>query len=118
MTRVVDRPEPCFALVRLVRKGPQLPARIWRPCRCTPVGGDDQAEHDWTPRCDRYPPLQGEINGQRVDPVRVWHSGRFCDRAEYDYRMSLKDWAETKAPFAPEANPEQAIDFNQLPPTF
>lgn len=118
MTRVVDRPEPCFALVRLVKAGPQVAARIWRPCHCTPVGGDEQRVHDWTPDCDRFPPLAGEINGAPADPVRIWHAGRMCGRAEYEHRLRVKAWAEERAPWAPEARPDQPIDHHALPSLF
>lgn len=128
MSRQLDRPEPGFYTLRLVKNGPRVAARIARLCTCT-IGGGEHAPHDWTPACDRpWPVWLAEINGDQVsepdrDPLkagvfRIWESGEPCTADEYRYRLELKAWAEREAPDAPEANPRKPIDLNQLPPLF
>lgn len=70
--RYISRPQPGHYTVSAYRKGPKLPARIWRECICTVGHG---VRHDWTEACDRRGELVAEINGERVDVERVWHYG-------------------------------------------
>lgn len=117
MARVVDRPETGFFLMRLRKGAPLVPARIARRCHCTPVGGNASREHDWTPSCDRHPPLTGLINGRPARPERIWNGARQeIDEAEYLHRMKVKDWAEQVG--APEARPHEAVNLNAMPSIF
>lgn len=113
--RVLAQPEPGFFKLRLVRAGVFVPARIRRPCQCSLFRG---IEHDWTDRCDRYRPLIATIGDRECSVDRVWTFGRFIDRDEYDYLMRLKEWAETEAPYLPEANPRKPVDMTELPSLF
>ena len=72
-------------MTRIVRGGPLLPARVWRPCVCT-VNGED--EHDWQLSCDRNPPYQAEINGQPANVDRVWWSRDEITKADFWRRMN------------------------------
>ena len=95
--RTINCPEVGFFKVRLVARGPWVPASITRPCHCTVNGGDDGAEHAWAEDCDRHPPLVGEIGGLLVDDVceQIWHANsRAIDELEYAalvFERSLED---------------------------
>lgn len=116
--RAIERPETGYFVTRLVRGGPEVPARIWRPCACTVNGGDDQQCHDWRDTCDRYPHLQGEIDGTYADLWRVWTGGRRTTESHWRYMTDVARWAETHAPQDPTANPKQPIDLGAMPPVF
>lgn len=111
-------PQPGFFLTRLVKGGPLMPARIWRPCVCTVNGGEDGAEHDWQPTCDRNPPLAAEVNGQPHDVDRVWMSRDVITEAEYRYLMDTAAWDRANDPTAPMANPAQPINPLTVKPLF
>lgn len=111
-------PQPGFFRLRLVKGGPFVPSRIWRGCCCTVNGGYTNAQHRWRDTCDRYPPLQGEINGSPADPQRIWDSGWPITNPEFDHLTAVRNWAETHAPAAPEANPRRRIDLHTMPPLF
>lgn len=87
--RQVDRPQPGFYRLRLVRNGPWRPARIsYGPAR-DPLTGE---------RLDRSPLWSAEIAGKLVAPpspdpyragvYRVWHWGRPISLAEYTQLMA------------------------------
>lgn len=80
--RRIDQPEPGTYRIRQVKGGPWLGAIIWRPCLCTING---PAQHHWTSTCDRYPPLQADIDGFEAEVERVWTYGRSIGRHEYDF---------------------------------
>ena len=112
--RRIDRPEPGLFVMKFVKGGPEIPARIWRPCCCTVNGGDEQVLHDWRETCDRYPHLQGEIAGKPADLWRVWGSGRRTTEPHWRYLSDVRKWAEAHAPDDPAANPGQPIDLKQV----
>lgn len=116
--RRIDRPEPGFFVMRFVKRGPEIPARIWRPCACTVNGGDGQSLHDWLYSCDRYPHLQGEIAGKPAALHRVWEGGKPTTEAHWRYLTDVRKWAETHAPEDPAANPGQPIELGAMPPLF
>ncbi len=119
MSRVIDRPEPCLRQVKQVRGGVWLAARIHRTCHCTINGGDHNAAHAWCDTCDRYPPLEAEIDGKPADVDRVWTSGKDIDEAEYRFLIDDRAHARQHRPDSPEANPRQPVDFMTLaPPEF
>lgn len=105
--RIVDQPTPGFFKMRLVRRGPWVPAAITYS-----VFGLWQATID------------GEIFAADADPVfadgvlRVWHSGRFIDEAEYAHMLAVKAWAGTTMPDHPAAQPRKAMDISKLRPLF
>lgn len=109
--RRIDAPEPVLLAIRMRKGAPVIPARIWRPCTCTPVGGDDQHEHDWTPQCDRFPQLAAEVNGRPVESVDwLWTSGREIPEAEWRLMTERIAWDAKHDPDAPSQRPAEAID--------
>ncbi len=73
--RVYGEPKVGFFKVRVVARGPWVPARIFRLCHCTVNGGDGGQGHDWAGTCDRYPPLRAVVGKLLVDPCEgVWHA--------------------------------------------
>lgn len=118
-TRDINDPRPGFFLVKKVRGGPEVPARIHRPCCCTVNGGDDNESHEHQPTCDRFPPLRAEIDGEPAPVLRVWLFGRKeISEADYRYRRDVGTWARTHAPDDPAANPDQAVDMMTAKPLF
>lgn len=117
---VINRPEPDFYWTRLVKGGPKVPARIWRPCCCTVNGGDEQVEHDWKDTCDRYPPMRCTVAGFDRDPVEEWPSlaGRTIPESEFRYLTDCMEWDRQHAPTAPLANPRQSISLGDMPSLF
>lgn len=104
-----------YFVVRLVKGGPLVPARIVRLCHCTPVGGDEQRPHDWTEDCDRFPGCVGEVAGEPADASLIWETRKAEIPAErYAHLMRVREWAIRHAPDLPEANPRQPIDLNKL----
>ncbi len=118
MNRAIDRPEPCLRQLKQSRGGVWVAARIHRTCHCT-INGDHNAAHDWLDTCDRYPPLEAEINGRPADVDRVWTSGEEIAEDEYHYLMADREHARRHRPDSPEADPGKPIDFDTLvPPEF
>ena len=87
-----DTPRVGLYEIRKVRGGPLCAARIWRPCRCTVNGGDAGDEHPWRPTCDRFPQLQGIIDGVEADPLKIWLHGNAIDAARYNYLLSARPY--------------------------
>ena len=112
--RRIDAPVAALMRKRLVKGGPYVACRIVRLCACTPVGGDEQAEHEHGPDCDRAPPLQAEINGridERPDAVdRLWTSAEIIDADEWRLMTERREWDAQHAPDAPSQRPRDAID--------
>lgn len=110
----LERPRIGFYLTRMVKDGPQLPCRIFRPC---PIEMHDDVPWQWV---DRWPPVLAERAGLEVPITAIWPTcARWpIDAAEFAYRMSVVDWAETHAPWSPEARPREAVDLNRMEPIF
>lgn len=85
-----DQPRVGFYEIRRVKNGPLCGARIWRPCRCTVNGGEGQVEHPWRPSCDRFPQMQGLIDGVEADPLAIWLHGESIDAARYNYLLAAR----------------------------
>lgn len=122
--RDITRPEPGYFRMRLVKGGPWVAARIWRPCHCSINGAEnDLADsgfdvHEWLPTCDRFGPLAAECNGKEVEPGWVWERGQHISEHEYKFLVQDAAWAKAHAPDDPMANPTKPIDLNALPPLF
>jgi len=116
----IDVPETGFYWTRLVKGGPRVAARVWRPCACTVNGGDDQAEHDWHQSCDRCPRLRCEVDGKDRDPVLTWPSlaGRSIPESEYRYLRDTAEWERAYAPHSPAAQPREPVDLAKMPSLF
>lgn len=112
----IDQPREGTYRIRLVKDGPWVPVRIFRPCYCT-LGGEEM--HDWSPSCDRYLPLYALVNGDEWWwPGSAWPSCREISRAEYDYLVAVAEHARGHDPKAPEAKPRKAVDLAEMPPIF
>lgn len=61
-----DEPMPGTYKIRMSRNGVFVPVWIGRLCCCTVGGGDENLEHEWSPACDRFPPLIALRNGKHV----------------------------------------------------
>lgn len=117
-SRAIAAPEPCLRQMRLVRGGAWVAARIHRTCHCTIGGGDLDKPHPWRGTCDRYPPLEAEIDGKPAGVDRVWTAGEDIDEAEYRFLIDDRAHARQHRPDSPEANPRQPIDFDTMAPPF
>lgn len=105
---VPDEPQAGFYLGTLVRKGPLVPARIWR-----------EGEVDFvteTPTGNQI--LRCTVAGNPRDPVIEWQklARRPIPQAEYEFQIADGAWAREFAPSDPKANPGQPIDLLKAPP--
>jgi len=116
MTLLVGHPEPGTYRTRLIKHGPWVPVRIFRACACT-IGGE--ILHDWSPRCDRYPPIRALVDGQEWwAPLDIWNRCRPISEAEYRYLVAVAEHARDHDPGAPEAKPRRAVNLGEMPPIF
>lgn len=101
--RPVGEPQPGYFLMRLVRRGPQVPAQI----RLS--GGLWSAV------------VNGEEFGSASDPASaprvftIWHSGEEITEAEYERRLGISRQA---SPDDPISKPRKPIDLTSLPSLF
>ena len=103
--RAMQRPETGYWLIRLRRGAPEVPACIRYERTTYEPGLPDN-------RMDRSPILTARINGDIVPWERVWLTrGRAIDRAEYDYRVAVTEWAIENAPDDPAADATRPIDL-------
>lgn len=108
--RRIDRPEPGFFRMRLVRGGPWVPAVTFLPCPIDPHTGE---------QLDRARKLMGSVNGE--DPSyavadRVWISGRPISEREFLFLLADGQWCRDHAPDLPEANPTKSINLREIAP--
>lgn len=110
------QPHEGHFVTRLVKGGPEVPARIWRPCHCTINGGDDNRVHDWRDSCDRFPALACEVDGRPVDPLEAWTwlAKQPIGRAEFEFMTADAEWCRQHAPDDPKASPRQKVDWNAI----
>ena len=103
--RDISKPEPGHWLVRLVKNGPRIPAAIVRHCTIMEPGNPLN-------KMDRSGFLVGYINGEIVDPGRVWEMrGEPISEAEYAFRCRDAAWAKEFAADEPAANANRPIDY-------
>lgn len=117
--RPMHQPKPGFYLLRTVKGGPLVPARItYEPTRDPETG--EPLDRSWYWRA--------EIAGKQLaDPAidfleakvdQVWWRGKPIGLAEFRYRMDSLAWARQHDEHAPEARPYEPIDLNSSPPVF
>lgn len=105
--RVVDEPQPGFFRMRLVKRGPYVPAKI------------ENVDGKWSATINGKPQLPTHEDPMLASGVLdIWHSAKIIDEAEYKYLIGLKEWAERVKPDHPAANPYKPIDLKTLPPVF
>jgi len=73
-------PREGFFKLRFKRRGPWLPARIYRPLPLDPDTGE---------LLDRWLPLQGELNGHPYDYRKIWTRGQDIGKDEYEWLTAL-----------------------------
>ena len=103
--RAVSAPEPGFFMIRMVKGGPRLPARIHHENGCwwASVGTREFARH--------------------ADPLRapwverIWHGGEDIDAAEHEHRVRALRAAQAD-PAHPANRPRQPIDLTKLKSLF
>jgi hypothetical protein len=105
-SRRIDAPEAGYFLVRLVRNGPWVAARIVRD------------EHGW------HAVIDGKRGESNHDPAladgvsRIWEWGRRVTQTEHDYHREMGAWARGYAPQHPAADPTRPYDPLTAPPSF
>ncbi len=110
--RRIDRPEPGAWMIKLVRHGPEVAARIF-------VAHTLHEPGDPSNVMDRSPFLAAEIAGEPVDLYRVWETkGRAITGAEYRFQLADAAWARAHSPATPKANPRAPIDHMSAPVPF
>lgn len=108
MTDFVDRPEPGFWLIRLVKRGPYVPARIYWSEGIDPDTGES---------IDRPRLLCGEVAGEPCDPFDIWLTRRKpIDEKDFRFRTDEIRWLRQNKPDTPQCHPRRPIDFTNLPP--
>lgn len=108
--RNIDRPEPGFWMVRLVKGGVDVPARIFRETCLAEPGAHAN-------RMERPTFLVAEILGETVPLDDVWlRRGRPIDAAEYRFQVADFDHAVAWRPGDPKHAPRARVDLTQLPP--
>ena len=112
----VDRPRPGHFKTRMVKRGPWVPAVIYRPCPMVPPEFDISPD-EWCWPMDRCPPLEAMINGAPADVMRVWLSPAI-DAAEYAHMTAVAAWDAEHQPDGPKANPTVAVDLSRAPVLF
>jgi hypothetical protein len=108
-SRRIDRPEPGFFRMRLVRGGVFVGARIYRPCPMHP---------ETCEALDRWFDLEAEIDGEPADVLRVWESGDPITPAEFAYLDARGAWARRVVPDHPFANPRRPVTWAEIPVLF
>jgi hypothetical protein len=105
VTRQIDAPQPGFWMIRLVKGGPEVPARIFRHVTTHEPGAPGNA-------MERPSFLVAEIAGEPVDLDDVWlRSGREITQAEYQFQVADHAHAREWRPRDAKANPRHAIDL-------
>ena len=102
--RRIDAPRPGFWLIRLVKGGPEVPARIYRHST-THEPGDPANE------MERPSFLLAEIAGEPAELDDVWlRAGRAIDEAEYLFQVADHAHAREWRPRDAKADPRRRID--------
>ena len=120
---VLIRPVPGYYVLRLVSRGPVVPALIFQRCPMVlpqpgVFGGPDPDE--WCRSLDRSPVLQAQVDGKSVQIDCVWTARalRSVSAAEYAFRIGpLQLWARS-ARRGPEARPHRTADLAAISPLF
>lgn len=100
-------PQDGYFKTRLIRNGPWVPARIWR-----------DPEVDFvTDKPTGFDIVKCEVDGRARNPLSAWLMvAKFpITKADFDHRVALSSWSKTHAPKSAEANPKEAINWNEEP---
>ena len=106
--RYMEYPEPGFWMIKLVKRGPEVPAAI--------VLAPGMEERVGPPLKSWYVAF---ISGEPCAVDSVWFTrGREITRAEYDYQVADQRWCRENAPHLPKADPTVPIDPMKILPPF
>lgn len=111
MSPRVDQPIAGHYSVRLVKRGPLLPLRIWFGPPFDPVTREPlDRSYDW----------RAELIGDQVSVWRFWPYCAASRISETEYRFMLSDraWLLEHQPSSPEADPRARVDIADLPVPF
>lgn len=101
--RYPDEPQDGYYKCRLIRGGPWVPGRIWR-----------EPERDFaTGRLTGMDVVSCEVAGKPRNPRQQWNAlARYpISKADYDYLVSVGNWARDHAPNSSEANPGKPVNW-------
>lgn len=108
---------PGYFALQLVKRGPFLPAAIWRPC---PI--EMAVEEPWL-WLDRWPLLQAAYEAdafgrlrEPIDPYLLWQRGVEVPIEEFRYWIETRRHIRLHEPRAVDADPRQAIDLSKAAP--
>lgn len=114
--RDIDDPQPGFWLIRLAKKAPEMPARIW--CERLPEHADAPID-PWPNSETRILGIFAEIAGKEAEVEAIWHRrGKPITEQEYHYRSAEAGWCRDYAPTEPLANPTAPVRLADAPLPF
>lgn len=117
--RRIDEPEPGYFKIRLVRKGPWVPARIrHEPIPCPDTGQPLDRSYLWHAEIAGIHHAPPDRDPARAGVFRIWLFGKRITEDEYRKLRDKKDQAERHDPQAPELTPEQPVDLGRMKPLF
>ena len=105
--RHVDKPEPGFFEMRLVKGGPLVGARIVH---------EDGLWSAWIDGAPCGPPHPDPVYANGV--YRIWHNAAFSDELSYNFRMELRAWALKHDPEHWAARPQLPVNLPDRPSLF
>jgi hypothetical protein len=112
--RRIDRPEPGFFRLRLVKGGPFVPARLWIG---PPLDPETREPLDRSPRpMVQIAHFPATDRPDRVD--RVWLYGERISVEAFEAMRLRAAWARLHQPDAPIANPLSPVDVSTMRPPF
>ncbi len=116
--RILTRPLPGYYLVRMVRKGWPVAARIdlsngRYAVECDGIAADGSWTEDEIESIAAESLMEGRLWDHPL--LRVSCFGEPCDEATYRHRLAMKEWALVHNPRHPAANPMKPIDPRLLP---
>ena len=114
-----DTPQAGFYRAALVKGGPLVAIRIWFGAPVVDGEEQDRAPR-WCVEADGHTDELVEGTRQLLDVYRFWP---WCGRspltkARYDHMLAYARWCRAHAPDRPEANPTQAVKWNDTKPRF
>ncbi len=112
---------PRHFLLRMIRGGPLVPARLWW-CDHDPADPSNKLDRG---RLSVYP--RADIAGVEYDPQELldwwlhgvpathWRYPQTITEGEYRYQMARLRWAERAAPTDPTLKPRRAVAVENVP---
>jgi len=107
---IANDPPPGHYQIRLVKRGPFVPVRIWI----------EDGDRDEFGNLESDQIIKAAADGVEVDVWSVWPycAGETITASEYRFMRSRTEWDKRHAPDAPAANPRRPIDIDLTKPVF